>query len=218
MRQGCVLKDYYEDGVGALKRDYLSDLNKSLKEEINQLFSKEIPLVFGDGDPNAGIVLIGEAPGKNEVLQGKPFVGQAGKNLNEFIDILEIQREDLYITNVVKMRPYKINADTGRESNRPPTRKEIQLFSTYLMKELYILQPKLLVTLGNVALKTMTQNENAMIGDFHGKPIEISVEEETYLLFPLYHPASIIYKADLKGTYLEDLQKLRDYIRKQKIV
>lgn len=201
-----------------MKRNELSDLNSTLKENINQLFSKDIPLVFGHGDPDAGIVLIGEAPGKNEILQGKPFVGQAGKNLDQFIDILEIQREDIYITNVVKMRPYKVNEETGRESNRPPTRKEIQLFSSYLMKELSILRPGLVVTLGNVALKTMLQDEKPMIGDFHGKPIEIQVHQEIYRLFPLYHPASIIYKADLKSTYLEDLQKLKEYIREQKIV
>jgi uracil-DNA glycosylase family 4 len=201
-----------------LKNSQLSELNRALKMDIDKLFLQEVPLVYGSGDPEAGILLIGEAPGKNEVLQGKPFVGQAGKNLDEFIDVLQIRRQNLYITNVVKLRPYKVNEQTGRESNRPPTKKEIQLFSSYLMKEIGIVRPKLLVTLGNVALKAIIQNQKATIGDFHGKPVEIRMDREAYRLFPLYHLASILYKQDLKGTYLEDLQKLKSYIREHILV
>jgi DNA polymerase len=197
-----------------LKENLLESLNRELKEYIDDLYQQATPLVFGGGNPDSQIVLIGEAPGKNEVLQGRPFVGQAGKNLDEFIDILEIEKSDLYITNVVKMRPYKINEQTGRESNRTPTKKEIGVFTSFLMRELEIVRPKLVVTLGNIALKCISQDEKASIGSLHGNPIEVEFGKQNFWLFPLYHPASIIYKADLKDTYIEDLHKLKDYIKK----
>jgi DNA polymerase len=191
----------------------LETLNDELKQFVDDFYKQETSLVYGDGSPDSKMVLIGEAPGKNEVLQGKPFVGQAGKNLDEFIEILGIQRSDLYITNVVKMRPYKVNEQTGRESNRTPTKKEISIFSSFLMRELEILKPKLIVTLGNIALKCITQDEKASIGNMHGAPIEVKFGNEEFKLFPLYHPASIIYKADLKDIYIADLHKLKECIK-----
>jgi DNA polymerase len=200
-----------------LKADLLQSLNKELKEYIEALYQQSTPLVFGDGDVGSHIILIGEAPGKNEILQGRPFVGQAGKNLDEFISVLEIKKTDLYITNVVKMRPYKVNEQTGRESNRTPTKKEVSVFSPFLVRELEIIKPKLVVTLGNIALKCITQDEKASIGSLHGNPSEVRFGGVEFSLFPLYHPASIIYKADLKDTYKIDLHKLKDYIKTLKI-
>ena len=181
-----------------MKTDLLKSLNRELKEYIDDLYQQATPLIFGHGDVDSQIILIGEAPGKNEILQGKPFVGQAGKNLDEFINVLEIKKDDLYITNVVKMRPYKINEQTGREANRTPTKKEVGLFSPHLMRELEIIKPKVVVTLGN---------------NLHGSPIEVKFGGAEFALFPLYHPASIIYKADLKDTYKDDLLKLKDFLK-----
>lgn len=200
-----------------MKAGLLQSLNKELKEYIDDLYQEATPLVFGDGDVDSPIVLIGEAPGKNEILQGRPFVGQAGKNLDEFINVLEIKKTDLYITNVVKMRPYKVNEQTGREANRTPTKKEVSLFTPYLRRELEIIKPLMVVTLGNTALKCITQDENTSIGNFHGNPSEVRFGGVVFSLFPLYHPASIIYKADLKDTYNADLHKLKDYIKILKI-
>lgn len=200
-----------------MKSNLLEALNCEMKNAINELYEAETSLVFGDGNPDSPIVLIGEAPGKQEVQQGKPFVGQAGKNLDEFITILDINREDLYITNVVKLRPYKLNEDTGREANRTPTKKEIKIFSSYLMRELEIIKPKLVVTLGNIALKCITQDDSASIGALHGSPIDMKFGGTEFKLFPLYHPASIIYRADLKDTYLQDLLKLKHYLREIKL-
>lgn len=196
-----------------MKTDLLQSLNKELKEYIDDLYQQVTPLIFSDGDVDSQIVLIGEAPGKNEILQGRPFVGQAGKNLDEFINVLEIKKADLYITNVVKLRPYKINEQTGREANRTPTKKEVSIFSPYLIRELEIIKPKLVVTLGNIALKCITQDEKASIGLLHGSPMEVKFGNAEFSLFPLYHPASIIYKADLKDTYNADLYKLKDYLK-----
>ena len=203
----------FSNGVDSLKADSLETLNGELKQYIDDLYQQDTPLVFGYGDPGSQIVLIGEAPGKNEVLQGRPFVGQAGKNLDEFIKILDIKKSDLYITNVVKMRPYKINMQTGRESNRTPTQKEIEIFTSFLIRELEIVRPELIVALGNTALKCITKDEKATIGSMHGSPIKVKLDSIELQLFPLYHPASIIYKADLKQTYIDDLYKLSQYIK-----
>lgn len=196
-----------------MKSQLLENLRADLQRHIDDLYQADIPLVFGDGNPDSSIVLIGEAPGKQEVQQGRPFVGQAGKNLNQFIEILDIERSDLYITNVVKLRPYKVNEDTGRESNRPPTKKEIGIFTSYLMREIEIIKPELVVTLGNIALRCVYQDDKASIGVLHGEPIKVRFGVAEFWMFPLYHPASIIYKADLKDVYLQDLHKLKNYLK-----
>ena len=95
--------------------------------------------VFGDGNAQAKIVMIGEAPGEQETLLGKPFVGKAGKNLDGFLQVLELNREDIYISNVVKIRPTKVS-DKGRVSNRPPNKEELALFTPYLMEEILLVQ------------------------------------------------------------------------------
>lgn len=196
-----------------MKSNLLKALNSQMKNFIDEMYQDETPLVFGDGNIDASLVLIGEAPGKQEVQQGKPFVGQAGKNLDEFITILDINRENLYITNVVKLRPYKINEATGREVNRTPIKKEINIFTSYLKRELQIIEPELVVTLGNIALKCITMDDSSSIGVLHGNPMDIKFGEVQFKLFPLYHPASIIYRADLKDIYLQDLHKLKNYLK-----
>jgi len=204
-----------------MKKDklfYLQQNNLNIKKFMDEYFKKDVPLVFGDGMPDAKIALVGEAPGKNEVEKGKPFVGQAGKNLYEFMEILELKREEIYITNVVKFRPYKVNNKTKSISNRPPTKEEIKISEPFLKKELEILDPKLIVSLGNVPLKCLTGYESATIGEYHGKPLEINFTGETMILFPLYHPASIIYRAELKKVYLEDLYKLKEYLQSSDII
>ena len=111
------------------------------------------PRVFGEGPGhNPVLMLIGEAPGEQEALQGRPFVGKAGKNLDAFLQTVHLRREEIYITNVVKVRPSKISP-AGRVVNRPPSREEKKLFTPWLMKEIAIVRPTMLVTLGNVALQ-----------------------------------------------------------------
>lgn len=201
-----------------MKNQELKALNKVCSSKLQEHFRDEIPLVFGDGNPDSRIVLVGEAPGKTEVELKKPFVGQAGKNLEEFITILGIIREDLYITNVVKFRPVKLNPDTGRESNRPPTREEIKLSTDFIERELCIIRPALVASLGNVALQCILKDSKITIGIVHGSPINVKFADAEFVLFPLYHPASIIYNRALRDVYLQDLHKLRDYINKYKLV
>ncbi len=209
------MKTYDEGDRLLAKRDKTKQLQR-LKQECVSFFKniykqQEKILVFGEGNPDASVVLVGEAPGQQEVVQQRPFVGQAGKNLDEFLEILEIKREDIYITNVVKFRPVKINTDTGRASNRPPNREEIELSRGWLYKELTIIRPSIVVSLGNIALRVLTDDNKNTIGQTHGKPIDISVGTDgvNMVLFPLYHPASIIYRPQLREVYLNDLRKLK---------
>lgn len=174
--------------------------------------AEEKPIVLGEGNTDhPPVMLIGEAPGEQESLQGRPFVGKAGKNLDGFLSVLELKREDIYISNVVKIRPTKVS-EKGRVSNRPPNKEELALFTPYLLEEILLVQPKMVVTLGNVALKAIC-GPRAVIGDMHGKTIRVPVTHEKqtgeYPLFPLYHPASIIYNRSLQAVYDEDLAVLK---------
>ena len=201
-----------------MKIQELEALNKACKSKIQEHFKDEVPLVFGDGNPDSKIVLVGEAPGKTEVELGKPFVGQAGKNLEEFITILGIVREDLYITNVVKFRPIKLNPDTGRESNRPPTRDEIKISTDFIEQELSIIRPALVVSLGNVALRCILKDDKITIGAVHGSLINVKFAGAEFVLFPLYHPASVIYNRALRDVYLQDLHRLRAHMNNNQLV
>lgn len=167
-------------------------------------------LVFGEGlEKQPPLMLIGEAPGEQEALQLRPFVGKAGKNLDEFLTVLQLKREEIYITNVVKVRPSRLSP-AGRIVNRPPNREEKELFTPWLMREIAIVRPQALVTLGNVALQAFADD---VIGQRHGRWSEAKVsppEGESFSvpLFALYHPASVIYIQSLKTTYAQDLQRL----------
>lgn len=162
-------------------------------------------LVFGEGPCPAEICLIGEAPGATEELEGRPFVGQAGKTLWRFLETVGLKREDLYLTNVVKFRPTRQNAKTGRLSNRPPSQEEVDFFRPFLLTELVLVRPKLIVTLGNVPLRAVLDDKKALVGDCHGQLL--SALGTT--VFALYHPAAVIYNPKLKETYEADLQRLK---------
>lgn len=169
-------------------------------------------LVFGEGrSDQPPVMLIGEAPGEQETLQGRPFVGKAGKNLDGFLAAVGLERPDIYISNVVKVRPVKVSAK-GTVSNRAPSREELLLFTPWLYEEILMVQPRMIVTLGNTALQAVL-DPKTVIGSVHGAVQQAQVafdgRAQTFALFPLYHPASIIYNRALKVTYDEDLRHLR---------
>ncbi|MEA5002463.1 MAG: uracil-DNA glycosylase [Christensenella sp.] len=174
-------------------------------------FYEDTPLVFGDGNRQAKLLLIGEAPGKDEVALGRPFVGKAGKNLDGFLQVIGLAREDIYITNVCKFRPHKIS-EKGRVSNRPPTKQEIAIAADFLLKEIGMIAPQTIVTLGNTPLRAVLGDFSANIGAYHGQAQPVHVKGQAYTLFALYHPASIIYNPPLKTTYEQDLGRLADYL------
>lgn len=156
-------------------------------------------LVFGEGRVGAPVMMIGEAPGEQESLQGRPFVGKAGKNLDAFLAEAGMDRSALYVTNVVKFRPTKISA-AGRTVNRPPTQEEIKLFLPWLLREIELVDPKTIITLGNVPLKALT-GRGSVIGELHGRFIDWQGRQ----LFAMYHPASVIYNPSLKAVYSRDI-------------
>ena len=184
---------------------------KSLNEEIAKKYPDEKILV-GCGNLDSPIVLIGEAPGANEIKLGAPFVGQAGKHLEEFLEILELNREDIYITNAVKYRPTRVNPKTGRLSNRTPTSKEIDDFRYFLYREIAIIEPEIIVTLGNIPLKSI-YDKDMKIGKVHGQLMNINIHGIDYKVFPLYHPAAVIYRKELRGVYIGDLYHLKKEIK-----
>ena len=182
----------------------LSRLNQEMRAFFADLYEGESkPLVLGEGSENARLALVGEAPGEQEALKGKPFVGKAGRNLDEFLRATGLERSQLYITNVVKIRPTRVS-EAGRIVNRPPTREEIALFLPWLKRELAAVKAPVVVTLGNVALKALA-GKGYTIGEAHGKLLAAG----DMRIFPLYHPASVLYNPRLKEVYEQDLRALR---------
>ena len=169
-------------------------------------------IVFGEGAENPALMMIGEAPGGDEEKQGRPFVGKAGKNLSAFLEVVGLKREEIYISNVVKLRPTKESPKTGKAVNRPPSAEEIAFFLPYLLEEIQVISPKVEVTLGNVPLKAVTGERKAVIGDYHGKPTPLA---DGRTLFALYHPAAVIYNRALQATYDEDLLALKAFLQKE---
>lgn len=189
-------------------------MDDGYKQELRSFIAgvmpgKENALVFGEGPQKPLLMLIGEAPGEQETLMGRPFVGKAGQNLDHFLQLAGLQREEIYITNAVKIRPTK-TGKTGRLSNRPPTKEEIALFRPWLLREIQEVAPRMIATLGNVPLRAVT-GKALSIGDVHGQK---SVAGETGLtLFALYHPASLIYNRTLEEVYERDVRALAQTLR-----
>ena len=193
----------------------MKDINKVQQEllaavETSAYQTKTI--VFGEGAENPALMMIGEAPGGDEEKQGRPFVGKAGKNLSAFLEVVGVKREEIYISNVVKLRPTKESPKTGKAVNRPPSAEEIAFFLPYLLEEIQVISPKVVVTLGNVPLKAVTGERKAVIGDYHGKPTPLA---DGRTLFALYHPAAVIYNRALQATYDEDLLALKAFLQKE---
>lgn len=176
---------------------------KEWQTKFTAQFPQKNP-VFGEGEKHSPIVLVGEAPGGEEEAAGRPFVGKAGKNLNQFLAAISLPREQLYVTNVVKVRPTKASPKTGRPVNRPPSKEEIAFCLPLLRQELEEIGPKVVVTLGNVALQAVSGQEQNTVGALHGTAIPMG----SFLLFPIYHPAAIIYNQSLRAVYEADLAAL----------
>lgn len=154
-------------------------------------------LVMGDGNIDADIVFIGEAPGKNEDEQGLPFVGAAGKFLNEMLVAAGMNRSDVYITNIVKYRP---------PNNRDPLPEEKAAFWPYLLKQLQIIQPKVVITLGRHSMEYFLPGMK--IGQIHGEPKRIQFGDQKIVIMPLFHPAAALYNGSLRQTLIDDFLKV----------
>jgi DNA polymerase len=192
------------------KQAKLADLAEEIitKNICPDLADQATQLVLGDGNPDAEIVIIGEAPGKNEDLQGKPFVGASGKFLNDMLAQAGMARGDVYITNIVKYRP---------PNNRDPSPAEKKAFWPYLLRQLEIIDPKVVITLGRHSMEYFIPT--GKIGEIHGHALREKVKyhdgrEHEWLIVPLYHPAAALYNGSLRQTLIEDFLRVPDIIKK----
>jgi uracil-DNA glycosylase len=170
-------------------------------------------LVFGDGNPNADIMFIGEAPGRQEDEQGLPFVGASGKFLSEMLNSIHLKREQVYITNIVKYRP---------PNNRDPEPTEKTDFWPYLLKQIQVINPLIVVTLGRHPMTMFTPK--AKISEVHGQPIRIRISNfesgissenkdgTSLVILPLYHPAAALYNGSMRAILQQDFSQIPELL------
>lgn len=158
-----------------------------------ELAAQAAQLVMGAGNPDADIVFIGEAPGKNEDEQGLPFVGASGRFLNEMLASAGMNRGDVYITNIVKYRP---------PNNRDPSAEEKAAFWPYLMQQLEVIQPHVVITLGRHSGAAFIPD--LQISRDHGHARKVRYQQHEFLVIPLYHPAAALYNGSMREVLIED--------------
>ncbi|MCA9364659.1 MAG: uracil-DNA glycosylase [Candidatus Moranbacteria bacterium] len=189
------------------KQEQLQKLNDEMAYSCTcELKKTATNVVPGQGSADADILLIGEAPGKNEDLQGKPFIGAAGKFLEEMLGSIGLSREDVYITNTVKYRPPK---------NRDPLPEEVVACWPWLSAQVELIDPKLIVLLGRHAMNRFVPGKK--ISEDHGKVFVHTVDGlGTRDFFVLYHPAAALYQGSLRKTLIKDFQKIPKIVEKIK--
>lgn len=164
-----------------------------------ELAASAIQLVPGEGNPDADIMMVGEAPGAKEDQEGRPFIGASGKFLTEMIEGIGLDRDDVFITSVLKYRPPK---------NRDPRPDEVAAFIPYLNKQIEIIEPKIIVTLGRYAMNVFLPG--AKIGEVHG---QLQQAENGQHVLPLYHPAAALYNGSMRVTLKEDFARIPDILK-----
>ncbi len=193
-----------------------TDELKKIRDEVMDL--KDSPLyaermknkvfpVIGEGSHDADIMFVGEAPGRNEAKTGRPFCGAAGGILDELLSSVGIPRKDVYITNIVKDRP---------PFNRDPLPREIESYGPFLDRQIEIIRPKVIATLGRYSMdyimrKLGLEAELEPISRAHGKTYEAKASYGSVTIIPLYHPAVAIYNNSTKETLMEDFKVLKKY-------
>ncbi|MDQ7024413.1 MAG: uracil-DNA glycosylase [Anaerolineae bacterium] len=197
--------------------DERTELLRQMRHEIVHL--TESPLyefriennyfpVIGQGSHFAHIMFIGEAPGENEAKTGRPFCGQSGRILDELLDRINLNRDDVYVTNIVKDRPPK---------NRDPSKAEIKLYAPYLKRQIEIIQPRVLATLGRFSMEFVLDlfdagQKGQKISALHGQTIAVDTAYGEATVVPLYHPAVALYNANQKATLIEDFKALKPFL------
>ena len=184
-----------------------SVLLKKLEKEINEIKECELKknsnnLVFSDGDFNSPVMIVGEGPGQREDELGKPFVGEAGLLLNKMLNAININRNKIYITNVVNFRP---------PNNRKPEKSEINRYSYYLRKHISIINPKILILLGSTAMESLL-GSNVKISKIRGTWKEIIINDKVYNSIVTFHPAYLLRQPDQKKYSWLDLKEIKKKI------
>lgn len=200
------------------KKDRRRELLEEIKDEVINL--KKSPLyeervknkafpVIGEGSHYAGVMFIGEAPGKNEAATGRPFCGSSGRILDDLLSSISIDRKDVYVTNIVKDRP---------SLNRDPSPKEIEIYAPFLDRQIAIIKPKVLATLGRFSMEYIMkkfglENQLKSIGQIHGHMLEAETDYGMVKILPLYHPAVALYNHSELETLKKDFKLLRDIVK-----
>lgn len=187
-------------------------LLKKLKDKISTISECKLKnnsnnIVFNDGNINSPIMLIGEAPGQKEDELSKPFVGEAGSLLNKMLSAINLNRKDLYITNVVNYRP---------PLNRKPDSNEIKRYSEFLLEHVYIIKPKIIILLGSTAMEAFF-GSNLKISKERGIWKEMLIKDKTFLTMVTFHPAYLLRQNDQKKYSWIDLKNIRNKIDELKI-
>ncbi len=197
-----------QEALDALRQRIIDELVCPLKDAATNL-------VFGKGNPDADIVFIGEAPGAQEDLQGVPFVGRAGRELDKLLRRISLTLNDVYICNILKYRP---------PQNRDPSMDEIRNHTPYLIQQLKIISPKIIVTLGNYATKFVLagfdsegMKKIAGITQLHGKKNHLVVDGVDFVIVPMYHPAAMLYNPKLRETVEKDFLVLAKLLHLQPV-
>ncbi len=173
----------------------LEEIKKELFARMSsRLFEGSKQIVFGEGNPKARLVFVGEAPGRDEDLQGRPFVGRAGQLLNKIIEAMGLKREDVYISNIVKSRP---------PDNRTPTPEEMAEWEPFLFQELRSINPEVVVCLGNTASQSILKTK-ASLGSLRGKFHRYG----KFKVMVTYHPAALLRNPNFKKPLWEDMQQV----------
>lgn len=169
--------------------------------------NKYLP-VIGDGSHDAKIIFIGEAPGKNEALTGRPFCGASGKVLDQLLDHIGLKREDIYITNIVKDRP---------TNNRDPKPEEVKLYTPFLIREIETIQPQVIATLGRFSMAFIMEyfglkDSLDIISRLHGQIFKITTDWGEVSVVPLYHPAVAVYNRTQLDELKKDIKKIKSLL------
>ncbi len=194
-----------------MEKKYLEDLkNICCKCTKCSLSETRNNVVFGKGNPNADILFIGEAPGEKEDLQGLPFVGRAGKQLDKLLNMIGLTIDDVYIANILKCRPPK---------NRDPKPDEIKKCTPYLIEQIKTIKPKVIATLGNYSTKFVLSGFKPEemkniegITSLHGNVRKIILEDNSFIVIPIYHPAAMMYNPKLKEAFEQDFKEMAKII------
>src|SRR3989441_5059155 len=181
----------------------MTDALRMLAEEASacercRLAPTRTQVVFGVGDPDADLMFVGEAPGFHEDQQGLPFVGQAGKLLDKLLAGIGLERSDVYVVNTLKCRP---------PGNRDPMPDEKQACEPFLFRQIELIQPKVIATLGNHATKQLT-GKDVGITRVHGQEQEVTYGSHRVILYPIYHPAAALYTPAMMKVLEEDFARL----------
>ena len=183
-----ALEDYHRDEVASCTRCSLSE--------------GRTQVVLGSGDLDADLMFVGEAPGYHEDLQGVPFVGQSGKLLSTLLEGIGLTRDDVFVANVLKCRP---------PGNRDPLPAEVRECEPHLFRQVSLIRPRLVCTLGNFATKLLSGRPDG-ISRVHGHELPIEVGGQTVLLYPLFHPAAALYTRSMLATLEEDFARIPELL------